>query len=1223
MNELIATLPVLLYGEEIVRMVLNHRALLITAATGAGKSTQVPQLLARAGYRVIVTQPRRLAARTLAQRVAQEMKSRLGAVVGFHTAEERVASAATDVLFCTDGLQLVRELSGAGQTGGKTVLVLDEVHEWNLNMEVLIAWTKSRIAAGDDLRVVIMSATLDAERLAAYFGGVPVIDVPGRLFPVERSSASSRDLVATAVRLGREGRNVLVFQPGKKEIEDTVSSISKELGSSALVLPLHGQLEPHEQQLCFDPPPSGKVKVVVSTNVAQTSVTISDIDAVVDSGVERRIELVDGIEGLYLKPISRADCEQRAGRAGRCKPGVYVLCSDTHLSERPEFPRAEILRSRLDQMVLRLAVQGFDATTLEFFHQPDAATLAAAKKSLIALGAMSSDGQVTKIGRKMAKLPVSVQYARMLIEAERLGVVESVATIAACLEAGEIRARDGSWKQLTMESKSDLLAILDVFNAGKAVKGGGGASKVDVLREQGIFTKDFFRAGEIRGKLLDAVRGSVRSESKRFASKDEERKAILLACVSGMVDHLYSNQGGGEYRNGSAGTRQLARETVVTGRPDWLVGLPFDISGKGARGRSFTLHLVGSASAVDPSMLLEVAPQLGEVKTGLSPRFDAQKDVVVSTTQTYFNGQKIKEEMVADGENPEAAKVFARWLASAGSVQGSVGEILSANAARQKRAGELNARSGEETFKVYSSDELSGFYLTALAGARRIGEIRDVESLRLPSLDEELVEMVVGENPDQIDILGVNLAVEYRSPYYGTVYAPRVKLSEEMVKANAWAKLPDEGIRLPSGRFLMVSISFGWSTTIESSEIPQLKGRVRNHLNQEQWGRWTNRPVLALPDLSAEEPAIPEITISTYGSCVVDGSPLEAFGAVAAAYTYYASDSKFEAKWFASCAEAEEARKGALAKLEEIREELRGQREREKVEAAERVEREAATAEAEAAREELKMLSSHQGWYDISYELHGPVDSRRWAYLPRDSAGIRAWTVETKAITAKVETALRGVAKVKEDAQRAKAEAEAVERSELSAILGIVGVDLRQARNIRIFAEAAARIVGAAEAVRVFRRELTSGYGRGRQQEGVRQAIGTLMYVEGGESFFNLGRASDVYAYLEGASSHLESRRGASPRPSASPASDAGGASFKDEGGRTFRCFCGATVGVTKGQWKAYQAGETLMLDCVNGHTGEVRLATTSSAPSAPKTAETAASDQLAALKAKFGAGKR
>lgn len=951
-KNLISSLPVWPRREEIVKAVKDHRTVVITAETGAGKSQLVPIFLAEEGYRVVVTQPRRLAARALAQRVAFLLETPLGQRVGFRTAEERCDSAATEILYCTDGLQLVRELSGgAGRSGGRTVLVLDEVHEWNTNMEVLVAWTKKRMEDGDDLRVVLMSATLDAEGLASYFGGAPVISVEGRLYPVEKREASADALIGRAVELAKAGRNVLVFQPGKKEIADTVSALQTRMGGAAVILPLHGALEPGEQARCFDPPPSGKVKVVVATNVAQTSVTIPDVDAVVDSGVERRVELVDGIEGLYLKPISRADCAQRAGRAGRVKPGEYVLCSDTSMADRRAYPTAEIMRSRLDQIVLRLAVQGFDATALKFFHQPDAATMVEAKRALVALGAMTSDGSVTKIGRRMARFPLSVGFARMLIEAERLGVVEQVATIAACLEAGDIRSRDGKWKSLTKETRSDLLAVLDVYNAGMAMKGGRGKSKANALRDAGIFAKDFFRAGEIRRKLLDATGKRLRATSGKFASKDEEREATLRACVAGMVDHLYK-RAYGRYRNGGAGDRELARESVVAGQPEWLVGLPFDISGKDRRGRTFVLNLVGMATAVDPAWLLQVAPHLAETKTGLNPRYDAQQDVVVSTTQTFFNGAMVREETVADGEHPEAAKVFARWLSGRAEADGThLAAVVRSNAARQERARQLNIRTSEKTFHVFSSDEVFERFAAALKGARRIVEVDRPDALALPALDEDRVARVLFEHPDAISVLGSELSVEYPAPsYYGTVYAPRVKLSDEVVKANGWIRLSDKGVCLPGGRSVEVVVPVGYGNTIGDTDIPRLKAKVREYLNREQWERWA-KPPLGVPDTEAEGSVVP-FEVAVYGQCVATGEELKAYVTLAVnTNRWYASDPVFKTVWSRDVVEAHNAADAAAVKLNELKVEAKAAREREQAEAR-------AKAEAEAARERQKKLTN-------------------------------------------------------------------------------------------------------------------------------------------------------------------------------------------------------------------------------------------------------------------------
>lgn len=641
-----STLPILAFRDQIVNAVRNNPVVVITAETGAGKSTQVPQYLLDEGYDLVITQPRRLAARTVAERVAEEIGEDIGGLVGYRTAVDRRDSPATRCLFCTDGLALVRELMGQN----KGVLVLDEVHEWNENMEVLVAWAKRQVEAGADFKVVLMSATLEAEKLAAFFNGAPVISVPGRLFSVEVKQPSAR-LIDDVATLVAQGRNVLVFQPGKQEIEDTCAAL-KQMQVSAEILPLHGQLTSEEQSRCFKH--YGRPKVVVSTNVAQTSVTIDDIDAVVDSGMERRIELVDGVEGLYLKPISYADSTQRKGRAGRTKPGIYI--DHCGASNRPDFPVAEIMRKRLDQTVLRLAIAGFDMEKLAFFHQPNVSDIHNARRTLVGLGCMNADGSVTKIGKLVNRLPVSVKYARMLVEADRLGVVDDVLTVAAIMEQGGITVPPPSrnqpdrpdWRRMVpSESESDVMGQLAVWKLGERM------SK-DEMREKGISMRTYFRAKDVRRHLEQAVQ-----QFFQFGSTGR-REDILKAVCAGMVDHLYKGSYR-SYRNGEGLDRELGTASLVRGA-DWLVGNPFDLQIKTRRGE-MTLKLIELASKVNPMWLIEIAPQLVEQKSGLSPCYDAQKDSVVSITQVYFNGQKVKEEVVADGQHSEAATVFAVWVA--------------------------------------------------------------------------------------------------------------------------------------------------------------------------------------------------------------------------------------------------------------------------------------------------------------------------------------------------------------------------------------------------------------------------------------------------------------------------------------------------------------------------------------------------------------------------------
>ncbi|WP_433475270.1 helicase-related protein [Spirillospora sp. CA-142024] len=640
-------LPIAAFRDQIVTAVAENPVVIVTAETGAGKSTQVPRFLLDEGYDIVVTQPRSLAAKTVAERVAHEAGTPVGGLIGFRTSDQRKQSGATRCLFTTDGLALVRELTGARRA---SVLVLDEVHEWNLNIETLVALRKLQLEKGADFKLVLMSATLQAEELAAYFGGAPIISVPGRAFPVEERPASGADLEQDVVSLLKEGRNVLVFQPGKAEISQTIGRLRAVKGLNAEIVPLHGELTPQDQARAFAQ--SGRPKCVVSTNVAQTSVTIPDIDAVVDSGLERRVELVNGVDGLYVGPISLADRAQRKGRAGRTRPGIYIdWCTK---GGRREFAKAEILRRRLETQTLRLAVAGFDVEELRFFHQPGLRAIREAKRALRALGCTDADGKVTRTGRRVAKLPVSVQHARMIMEADRLGVTDDVITVAAILEQGEINARlcgrcrkagaprCSCWQRLVSDETSDIMAQLAVYRAAKRM------SRKEMTRA-GVSPKAFYQAKEKRRRLAGALRGKVGSGS------NGRRENILRAVCAGMVDHLYERQYG-YYSNGDGVSRTLARESFVGGA-QWLIGLPWDLEVESHYGGTHILRLVRMATPVDPEWLIDVAPHLTERREGLDPAFDDEQDEVVSTTQLLFNGQVIKTFRKVDPSYPDAAEL--------------------------------------------------------------------------------------------------------------------------------------------------------------------------------------------------------------------------------------------------------------------------------------------------------------------------------------------------------------------------------------------------------------------------------------------------------------------------------------------------------------------------------------------------------------------------------------
>lgn len=585
------SLPVTAFRKQITRAVRDNSVVIITAETGAGKSTQVPQYLLEDGWNLVVTQPRKLAAQSVAERVAYERNETLGGVIGYRTSEDRCDSSSTRCLFCTDGLALVRELM---RDSSHQVLVIDEVHEWNINIEVLIAWVRHQLALGLSYKLVLMSATLDIEALSKYFQDAPIIEIPGRSFPIIEQSPG-KTISTDAEDLLRRGRNVLIFQPGKREIEATVRELQERMGSLAEVLPLHGDLTAKEQAKCFNQPE--RPTCIVATNIAQTSVTVPFIDAVVDSGEERQVGLVDGIEGLYVRAISLADRDQRKGRAGRIKEGLYI--DHCRARNRPYFPKAEILRSRLDQTVLRFSGLGIDMEKLEFFHQPNPLEIRQAENTLRLLGCVNDEGKVTDLGRKIAMLPISVRSGRILAQAERLGVADDALAIVALLESGEITDRNNTvWRELCPgEEASDLLGQFAVYKAALLLS-------VEKMEYCGILSGTFLKAKRIHDRL-------VRFFSRKLDYRSTgTRKDLIKAICTGFIDHVYYMDDDSRLWSRDGRFRKLGRGTLIN-QTGWVLGLPWDVETRNeGSGSGGTQRLLQYATKVDPSVLHEIAREM-------------------------------------------------------------------------------------------------------------------------------------------------------------------------------------------------------------------------------------------------------------------------------------------------------------------------------------------------------------------------------------------------------------------------------------------------------------------------------------------------------------------------------------------------------------------------------------------------------------------------------------
>ncbi|MBQ8300090.1 MAG: ATP-dependent RNA helicase [Clostridia bacterium] len=642
--------PVSKYKKQILDMVAKNQVSIISAETGAGKSTQVPQYLLEAGYNnVVLTVPSRTAAAALCDRVSNELHSEVGDVVGFQTGYEKNFSKHTRILYTTEGLELMRELHH-NDILANGVLIIDELQEWTINVETLIAWIHQKIRAGWKTKVILMSATMDVDATSKFFNNAPVLKIPGKQFHVKEIERRSDDFVDSIYELASKGHNVLAFVPGKREIEKNINALEK-MGLDAEMLRLHGDLPLSEQQIVFKP--ASKPKVILATNIAQTSITIPDIDAVVDSGLERHMENVEGLDTLTIGKISRSDYIQRKGRAGRTKPGIYVWCNDIRLVHLDEFPTPDIYTGSINQIVLKLASIGVDATNVKFFHQPPFEKILASQQTLRTLGAFDNNNQVTKIGLIMAQLPLSVRYARMIVEAHKLGVLSDVVTIAALSEFGGIKKSNVSYNRFSKEIRSDLLAELDCFNFVK--------QRINSSSDpfDGVIERNYFRVLELRSKLYDILENIYGD----VVYSSGNRNDILKACAAGLVEFLYIRESNGWYSNPNDPSKRKLNLFSTTLPSKYMLGLPRNISlkYKGDNGQQ-TLYLFSSAIMVDAAILKEVAPHLISIEQ--RKEYDYERNEYTRRKVTLFDGIEIESTDERVNNLKEKRDMLAKWLAT-------------------------------------------------------------------------------------------------------------------------------------------------------------------------------------------------------------------------------------------------------------------------------------------------------------------------------------------------------------------------------------------------------------------------------------------------------------------------------------------------------------------------------------------------------------------------------
>ncbi len=490
------SLPISARGEDIVKLIRAHQVVVIAGETGSGKTTQLPKLCLAAGRgeagMIGCTQPRRLAARSVARRVAEELGTPLGEVVGFQVRFNDQVSERSLVKFMTDGI-LLAETQGDPWLSAYDTIIIDEAHERSLNIDFLLGYLKRLAAKRPELKIIVTSATIDTARFAEHFDGAPVVEVEGRAHPVE---LRWRSLDEIAARQGRKDMqqgsaehiaavldeithddprgDVLVFLPGEREIRDAHQLLSRRQYRETEIMPLYARLSAGDQDRVFKP--GVKRRVVLATNVAETSLTVPRIRYVIDTGTARvkRYSQRSQLERLHVEPVSQAAADQRKGRCGRVGPGIcYRLYDEADFAGRAAFTDPELLRSSLANVILRmLALQLGEVDAFPFLEAPDPRVVADGFRRLTEISAIDETRKLTAIGRMLARLPIDVQLARMLVEGEKLHALRELLVIVAFLSIQDPRERPGDARQQAdaahaafADPKSDFVGVLNLWRA--------------------------------------------------------------------------------------------------------------------------------------------------------------------------------------------------------------------------------------------------------------------------------------------------------------------------------------------------------------------------------------------------------------------------------------------------------------------------------------------------------------------------------------------------------------------------------------------------------------------------------------------------------------------------------------------------------------------------------------------------------------------------------------
>lgn len=653
-------LPVVQARPALLAAIRDHQVVIVCGETGSGKSTQLPKFCLELGRgRIGHTQPRRLAARALAGRIAAELGEGVGATIGFETRFERRHGAQTRVKLMTDGI-LLAELARDRQLRRYDTLIIDEAHERSLNIDFLLGYLKQLLPRRPDLKLIITSATLDPERLSAHFGGAPILNVEGRSYPVAlryappAADAELDEAVADAVqglwRRHPDG-DVLVFLPGEREIRDCARVLAGRI-RDAEILPLYSRLASGAQDQVFST--GGRPRVVLATNVAETSVTVPGIRYVIDTGTARinRFQPRAGVQSLHVEPISQAAANQRAGRCGRVGPGTCLrLYSEEDFLARPAFTDPEIRRANLASVILQMAALRLgDIEAFPWIDAPDLRHVREGYRLLQSLGALDEAQRITAQGRALARLPLDPRMARIALAARGGAAEDAGYVLAAALSVQDphevpAESRDAArgihaqWR----DKRSDFLTLLNLWDRWQAEGQDGGQSRQRRWCRQHYLSWQRMREwAQVTAQLRDLLGGGKGGAAADLALRPldgPERSRALdglyaplhQALLAGLLDHVGMRlpDRPGEYQAPRGRRfRIFPGSGLVKKPPGWVM----------CASLTQTAQLYArNCAAIEPEWLELVGGHL--LRRQLEhPHWDAARGMVTATETLYFHG---------------------------------------------------------------------------------------------------------------------------------------------------------------------------------------------------------------------------------------------------------------------------------------------------------------------------------------------------------------------------------------------------------------------------------------------------------------------------------------------------------------------------------------------------------------------------------------------------------